>query len=101
MAQGSQARDGASQIVNNVFEPSGTTVIVTSAGTSVASSAFAQDTICRIVSNADCHYKISAAPTASTSDVFLPSKAGEQILIKKGNKIAVIGTVTLYVTPLV
>lgn len=102
MAKGNQARDGASQIVSNVFEPSGTTTKLTSSGSSTASSAFSADTLVRIVSDADCHYKIAANPTATTSDVFLPSKNGEQILIKSGNKIAVIAaSVNVYITELV
>lgn len=102
MAGGSQARDNGSRIVPNVFEPSGTTQKISSSGSSAASTAFSADTICRIVASADCHYAIGTNPTATTSNVFLPSKSGEQILIKKNNKIAVIAaSVDLYVTPLV
>jgi len=102
MAQGSQARDGASKVIPNVFEPSGTTTKVASSGASAASAAFSKDTIVRIVADAACHYKIAAAPTATTADVYLPADAGEQILIKSGNKIAVIAaSVNLYITELV
>lgn len=101
MSSGSQARDNGSKVVPNVFQPNSTTTQkINSAGSSTQSTAFAADTICRIVADADCHYAIGTNPTATTSSIFLPSKSGEQIQIKNGNKIAVIGTVNLYVTPL-
>jgi hypothetical protein len=53
------------------------------------------------VSDADCHYAIGTAPTATSSNVYLPSKSGEQILVKSGNKVAVIGSVNVYLTELV
>lgn len=102
MSQGSQAKDGGSKVVPNVFQPSGTTQKLTSSGSSTASTAFSADTICRIVADAACHYAIGTAPTATTSNVYLPANSGEQILIKNGNKIAVIAaSVNFYVTPLV
>jgi hypothetical protein len=101
MAYGQQARDSRSQTVPNVFEPSGSTQKLTSSGTSVASTAYTKDTIIRIVSDADCHYKIGTTPTAANTDVYLPSKSGEQILVKSGNKVAVIAaSVNVYLTEL-
>lgn len=102
MAYGQQARDSGSQTVPNVFEPSGPTQKLTSSGTSVASTAYTKDTLLRIVSDADCHYAIGTAPTATSSNVYLPSKSGEQILVKSGNKVAVIAaSVNVYLTELV
>lgn len=102
MAQGSQAKDGASKVVPNTFEPSGTTTKLTSSGSSAASSAYSGNTLVRIVADAACHYAIGTSPTATTSNVYLPANSGEQILIKDGNKIAVIAaSVNLYITELV
>lgn len=101
MAYGSQAKDQGGKIVSNVFQPSGTTQKLNSAGSSTSSTAFSKNTIVRLMADADCNYAIGTAPTATTSTVYLPSKVGEQIHIKSGNKIAVIGTVNLYVTELV
>lgn len=102
MASGVQSRDQSSQIIPNVFEPSGTTTKLTSSGASTASSAFSKDTTLRIVADAACHYAIGTNPTATTSSVYLPANAGEQIKIRSGNKIAVIAaSVNLYATELV
>ena len=93
-----QPIDGNKWPVTNTMEPSGATQKINSAGSSTQSTAFSTDTIIRVVSDADCNFAIGTNPTATTSTAFLPSKSGEQMLIKAGNKIAVIGTVNLYVT---
>lgn len=99
MANGSQAKDLGSKVIPNTMQPGGTTQKLTSSGSSAASTAFTNDTTVRIVADAACHYKIATAPTAATTDVYLPANTGEQILIKAGNKIAVIAaSVNFYVT---
>lgn len=99
MANGTQAIDTGSKIIPNAMQPGGTTQKLASSGSSVASTAFTNTTVVRIIADADCHYAIGAAPTATTSTVFLPSDSAEQITIKAGNKIAVIAaSVNFYVT---
>ena len=95
-----QTIDINGNVIPNIFEWSGATQKLNSAGTSAASTVFSttENVIVRIVADAACHYKIAAAPTAASTDVYLPANTGEEILIQAGNKIAVIGTVNLYVT---
>jgi hypothetical protein len=98
MANGTQARDESSKVIPNMMQPGGTTQKLNSSGSSTPSSAFTNTTNVRIVADAACHYKIAVAPVAAATDVYLPANAAEPITIKAGNKIAVIGTVNLYVT---
>mgnify|MGYP001604598026 CR=1 FL=1 len=94
-----QAIDGNRQVIPNVFEP-GTTKKVTSAGTSVQSTVYAADTIVDIVGDADCYYEFGTDPTALSASTsgYLPSKNGMQKLVRAGHKIAIIGTVNVYIT---
>ena len=74
---------------------------VNSAGTSTQSAAIS-DTIfyVRIAADADCNIEIGVNPTATTSSIFLASKDYEYFKISPGEKVAVIGTVNLYITEL-
>ena len=74
---------------------------VNSAGTSTQSAAISDNIFyVRIAADADCHIEIGVNPTATTSSIFLASKDYEYFKISPGDKIAVIGTVNLYVTDL-
>ena len=78
-----------------------TTQKVTSSGTSAASAAFGNNIeYVRIVADDDCHIEFGTGPTATTSTIFVPSKDIEYFKVSGGEKIAVIGTVNLYVTEL-
>ena len=78
-----------------------TTQKVTSSGTSAQSSAFnANIEYVRIIPDADCHIEFGVNPTATTSKIFLESKSSECFKISPGEKVAVIGSVNLYVTEL-
>ena len=64
-----------------------------------ASAAFgAFTTQVRIVSSAAVQYRIDAAPTAVTTDTYLPPNWVEYITVSPGQKIAVIGTGTVNIT---
>jgi len=74
---------------------------VTSSGTSAASAAFGNNIeYVRIVADADCHIEFGSGPTATTSTIFVPSKDIEYFKVSGGEKVAVIGSVNLYVTEL-
>ena len=74
---------------------------VNSAGTSTQSAAISDNIFyVRIAADADCHIEIGVNPTATTSSIFLASKDYEYFEISPGEKVAVIGTVNLYVTEL-
>ena len=78
-----------------------TTQKVTSSGSSTASSAFgANIEYVRVVADADCHIEFGVAPTATSSKIFLESKTSEYFKVSEGEKVAVIGSVNLYVTEL-
>ena len=78
-----------------------TTQKVTSYGSSAASSAFSANIeYVRVVSDADCHIEFGVNPTATTSKIFLESKSSEYFKVSEGEKVAVIGSVNLYVTEL-
>jgi len=78
-----------------------TTQKVTSSGSSAASSAFgANIEYVRICADADCHIEFGTSPTATTSKIFVPSKDTEYFKVSEGEKVAVIGSVNLYVTEL-
>ncbi len=60
--------------------------------------------VIRIIATQDCHFVLGAAPTATTSDSFLPSGAIEYFTVAQGEKIAFIRNTadgTAYVTELV
>jgi hypothetical protein len=71
---------------------------------SVASAAFtAETTVIRVVATTNCHIKFAAAPTATTSNIYLPAGVVEYFLVTPSTKVAAIkasgGTAgILYVT---
>jgi len=74
---------------------------VNSAGTSAQSAAFSSNIeYVRIIPDADCHIEFGVNPTATTSKIFMESKTSEYFKVSPGEKVAVIGTVNLYVTEL-
>jgi len=74
---------------------------VNSAGTSTQSAAFSPNIeYVRIIPDADCHIEFGVNPTATTSKIFMESKTFEYFKVSPGEKVAVIGTVNLYVTEL-
>ena len=78
-----------------------TTQKVNSTGSSAQSSAFGSNIeYVRVIPDADCHIEFGVNPTATTSKIFLESKTAEYFKVSEGEKVAVIGTVNLYVTEL-
>ena len=74
---------------------------VNSAGTSAQSAAFSDNIeYVRVIPDADCHIEFGVNPTATTSKIFMESKTSEYFKVSPGEKVAVIGTVNLYVTEL-
>ena len=78
-----------------------TTQKVTSSGSSTASSAFgANIEYVRVAPDADCHIEFGVNPTAANTKIFLEAKSSEYFKVSEGEKVAVIGSVNLYVTEL-
>ena len=78
-----------------------TTQKVTSSGSSVQSSAFgAHIEYVRIVADADFHIAFGVNPTATTSSIYVPVDDVEYFKVSPGEKVAVIGSVNLYVSDL-
>ena len=78
-----------------------TTQKVTSSGSSAASSAFGANVeYVRVIADADCHIEFGVAPTATNAKIFLEAKSSECFKVSPGEKVAVIGSVNLYVTEL-
>ena len=74
---------------------------VTSSGTSAQSAAFADNIYyVRVVADAACHIEFGTNPTATTSKVYVPADDIEYFKVSPGEKVAVIGTVDLYVSQL-
>ena len=74
---------------------------VTSSGTSAQSAAFADNIYyVRVVADASCHIEFGSNPTATTSKVYVPADDIEYFKVSPGEKVAVIGTVDLYVSQL-
>ena len=74
---------------------------VTSSGTSAQSAAFADNIYyVRVVADAACHIEFWSNPTATTSKVYVPADDIEYFKVSPGEKVAVIGTVDLYVSQL-
>ena len=74
---------------------------VTSSGTSVQSAAISDNIFyIRVAADADCHLEIGVSPTATTSSIYLPADDYEYFKISPGEKVAVIGTVNIYITQL-
>lgn len=77
------------------------TVSVTGVSAAVANAVTSRTKIIRVVCTSDCHYRIGATPTATTSDPFLPANVVEYVGINSGQKIAFIqnsANGTAYVT---
>ena len=78
-----------------------TTPKVTSSGSSAQSSAFSANIeYIRVIPDADCHIEFGVNPTAANTKIFLESKSSECFKVSPGEKVAVIGSVNLYVTEL-
>jgi hypothetical protein len=74
---------------------------VTSSGTSAQSAAFADNIYyVRVVADAACHIEFGSNPTATTSKVYVPADDIEYFKVSPGEKVAVIGSVNLYVSQL-
>ena len=74
---------------------------ITSSGTSAQSAAFADNIYyVRVVADAACHIEFGTSPTATTSKVYVPADDIEYFKVSPGEKVAVIGTVDLYVSQL-
>jgi hypothetical protein len=74
---------------------------VTASGTSVQSAAFGENIeYVRIVADADCHIAFGVNPTATTSSIYVPADDVEYFKVSPGEKVAVIGSVNLYVSDL-
>jgi len=72
-----------------------------SSGSSAASAAFGSNIeYVRVIADADCHIEFGTAPTATNAKIFLESKSYEYFKVSEGEKVAVIGTVNLYITQL-
>lgn len=78
-----------------------TTQKVNSSGSSAQSSAFgANIEYVRVIADAACHIEFGVNPTATTSKIYIPASDAEYFKVSEGEKVAVIGTVNLYVTEL-
>lgn len=78
-----------------------TTQKVNSSGTSAQSAAFAANIdYVRVCADAACHIEFGVNPTATTSKIYLPADDVEYFKVSPGEKVAVIGTVNLYVSEL-
>jgi len=74
---------------------------VISSGTSAQSAAFADNIYyVRVVADAACHIEFGTSPTATTSKVYVPADDIEYFKVSPGEKVAVIGSVNLYVSQL-
>ena len=86
--------------MNNSMRPV-TTQKINSSGSSAASSAFGSNIeYVRVIPDADCHIEFGVAPTATNAKIFLEAKSAEYFKVSEGEKVAVIGSVNLYVTEL-
>lgn len=84
----------------SVFCP-GATVKISPAGASAATAAVINATdyqLVRIVATAAMNIAISAAPTATDADMYLPASAIDYLIIPKACKIAALGTGDVYIT---
>ena len=78
-----------------------TTEKLASSGTSSQTAAFADNIeYVRVIADADCHIEFGVNPTATNAKIFLEAKSYEYFKVSAGEKVAVIGTVNLYVTQL-
>ena len=78
-----------------------TTQKVNSSGSSAQSSAFGSNVeYVRVIGDADCHIEFGVNPTAANTKIFLEAKSSECFKVSPGEKVAVIGSVNLYVTEL-
>ena len=78
-----------------------TTVKLASGGSSSQTAAFeANIEYVRVISDADVHIEFGVNPTAANTKIFLEAKSSECFKVSPGEKVAVIGSVNLYVTEL-
>ena len=97
------ARDTRNEELIQAASPTGSTQTITTSGSSAAiSTAFASATrIVRIVATEDVNIKFGSAPTATTSDPFIPANQVEYFKVTSGEKVAAIqnsAAGTCYVT---
>lgn len=104
MAIPTQLLDGNGYAIPNSFSPTGAiSQKITSSGSTIQGAVLnaTEPTLVRITCDVDCWYEIGTNPTATNSSNFLGAKNGEQILVKAGHRIAVLGTsASLYVREL-
>ena len=77
------------------------TVTVGAASAATTNAVGAHTSVVRLHADTDCFIAIAKAPTATTSDMFLPSGQTEYIRVHPGQKVAAIqdsAAGTLYVT---
>jgi hypothetical protein len=82
-----------------VFSP-GATIKISPAGVSVASAVVnaTDNQLIRVVATAAMNITVGAAPTATTSDMYLPAACVEYYIIPANTKVAAIGTGDVYIT---
>lgn len=94
---------GRQTLASHYYPSTTQTVAYTAASAATTNAVGSQTYAVRLVATSDCHYALGAAPTATTSDPYLPSDTVEIISIHPGQKVAVIrntGDGTAYVTEL-
>ena len=99
------ARDALTEELIQAASPSTTQTITTSGSSAATSNAVATSTrLVRIVATEDVHIAFATAPTATTSNPFLPAKQVEYFKITGGDKVAAIQNSSagvVYVTEMV
>lgn len=64
-------------------------VVIATTSTAVASSAFGTQTyVVRVAAPAACFIKVATAPTATTTDTFVPANWVEYVKVNPGEKIS-------------
>lgn len=82
-----QILDANGKPVNNCFVPR----TAQNVATGTQSTVFADGAFVRLNAEGDLHYKVAVNPTATTSDVRLFHKQGEQIWVPAGERIHSLG----------
>lgn len=65
-------------------------VVAYTATPGLSAAFLAQSTLIRVVATSNCHLKFGAAPTATTSDMYLPLGIPEVFQVTPGEKVSVI-----------
>lgn len=70
----------------------GTVQNVTYTGTAAATASSVSSGVLRVrlLATTDCYVQIGKSPTATTSDVYLPSLSAEYIIVNPGEKISAV-----------